>query len=235
MAKVLKTSVKLDANQAIKTLERLEKRINAVQSATNKVGGNTNRLNNSFRKSENTIRRVANGVRQVDSCNKQAAISANSIAKGYNKSNSAVRLLTKNVRALVSAYVGLQGVRALVNQSDVITASRNKLNNANADQLGDAGYVNGDVSQGYSKATLQATQDQMDKMYVSAQKVRMGYNDMMANVSKSMILAGDSFQNNTDNAIRFQEIMSEAYTLGGASAAEMSSSMYQMIQALCSG
>jgi tape measure domain-containing protein len=72
-------------------------------------------------------------------------------------------------------------------------------------------------------------------MYASAQKVRMGYSDMVSNASKSMTLAGEAFQGNMDNAIRFQEIMSEAYTLGGASAAEQSTSMYQMIQALGAG
>lgn len=136
------------------------------------------------------------------------------------------------LKAIASTYLGIMGVKALVNVSDTVTKAENKLNYVNSQALGSNG-VNADGS--YSAATLKATQDAMDKMYASSQKVRMSYQDMMGNVSKSMALAGDSFNNSTDAAIRFQEIMAEAYAVGGASAQEMSSSMYQLIQALGSG
>jgi tape measure domain-containing protein len=124
------------------------------------------------------------------------------------------------------------GVRALVNVSDTVTKAENKLNYVSSQALGAEG-VNENGS--YSAKTLATTQEALDKMYDSSQKVRMSYSDMMSNVSKSMALAGDSFGNNIDSAIRFQEIMAESYALGGASAQEMSSSMYQLIQALGAG
>lgn len=153
----------------------------------------------------------------------QQASAQNAITRAVQKTNAAHKKsgslidgLTTKVHRLANAYLGVLGARAALTASDTITSAENKLNHMN----------NGDTA---------ATQNQMDKMYTSAQKVRMEYADMMTNVSKSMTLAGDAFGGNIDNAIRFQEIMGEAYTLSGSSAAEMSSSMYQMIQGLGSG
>ena len=136
--------------------------------------------------------------------------------KEYKKSMSLVDGLTKKVHRLASAYLGVMGARAALTASDTITRAENKLNNING-------------------GNTAATQKQLDQMFASSQRSRMGYADMMDNVSKSMMLAGGAFGGNMDNAIRFQEVMAKAYTIGGASAAEMSSSMYQMIQALGSG
>ena len=149
-----------------------------------------------------------------------------------NKSNSLTSMLQTKMLRLVNTYLGVMGTKALINTSDNITGAENKLNKVNATALGTSGY---DADGGYSQATFTATEEAMDKMYVSAQKVRMGYNDMMSNVSKSMTLANGAFKGNIDNAIRFQEVMAEAYAIGGASAEEMSTSMYQMIQALGAG
>lgn len=137
--------------------------------------------------------------------------------------------LSQTLNSLLKLYLLAQGAQTLISSSDTMTAAQNKLNYINAQALGDTSGGS------YSSATLKATREDLDKMYNSAQKVRTSYADMMSNVSKSMTLASNAFDDNMDNAIRFQEIMAEAYTLGGASAQEMSSSMYQMIQALGSG
>lgn len=200
--KGIKTSVKLDVKDVQKKLKSLEKRIAKINALCEVSSGSLNRTNRA--------------LHQVDSSNKRVASSARNIAKGYRDANSAVSILTKNLRTLASTYLGVMGAKAVTGASDTITSAENRLNQLNGNDL-------------------QQTQQTMDKMYASAQKARMSYSDMVANVSKSMTLAPDAFQGNIDNAIRFQEIMAEAYTLGGASAAEQHSSMYQMIQALGSG
>lgn len=153
----------------------------------------------------------------------QQAKAQDAVTRAVHKTNAAHKKqatlidgLTTKAHRLANAYLGVMGAKAMLTASDTITSAENKLNHLN----------NGDTA---------ATQKQLDQMYASAQKTRMGYADMMSNVSKSMTLAGDAFGGNMDNAIRFQEIMAEAYTLSGSSAAEMSSSMYQMIQGLGSG
>ena len=207
--KVLKTSVRLDAKQALKTLDQLQKKLNAIQTATDKVTRTSNNM-------ASTVRKQNTATNQATTAMNKNANAAKNMANSNKQANVAVKALTRNLAALASTYLGLMGARAVMRTSDTITSSENRLNALNG-------------------GNTQMTQNTMDKMYTSAQKVRMDYGDMMSNVSKSMTLAGKSFGGNIDNAIRFQEIMSEAYTLGGASAAEKSSSMYQMIQALGAG
>ena len=205
----IKTSVTLNVKDAEKKLKLIENRIKKIQQLTGNSG-------TSFAQFSKYINKSAKEMQKLDTANQKASKSATKLANSYKKANSSVSVLTKNVRALVSTYLGVMGARMVINASDNITSAENKLNNLN----------------GGNRAL---TQEQMNKMFNSAQNSRMGYTDMMGNVSKSMTLAPDAFQGNIDNAIRFQEIMAKAYTLGGASAAEQSSSMYQLIQGLGSG
>ena len=120
------------------------------------------------------------------------------------------------MKRLAATYLGIMGARGIMDTSDTITSSRNMLNNLPG-------------------GTAAGTEEALGKVYAAAQRSRGSYTDMLSNVGKTMTLAGDSFGNNIDNAIRFQEIMSKAYTVGGASPAEQTSSMYQLVQALGSG
>lgn len=183
------------------------------------------RINNAKAKAVNKVTSIVGKVKSWATNQKQVTSAANS-------TNRVLSAIGSKLRGIAATYLGIMGTRALVNTSDIITSAENKLNYVNAKTLGEAG-TNADGT--YSSATINATQDSMDKMYASSQKVRMSYTDMMSNVSKSMALASGAFQDSTDNAIRFQEIMAEAYAVGGASAEEMSTSMYQLIQALGSG
>lgn len=146
--------------------------------------------------------------------------------------NSLFGKIWDKLKGIAATYLGIMGTKAVVNTTDVLIGAQNRLNYVASQQLGDAGFNEDDS---YSAATLNATQDAIDKMYVSSQKARTSYSEMMSNVSKTMALAGGAFDNNIDNAIRFQEIMAEAYAVGGATAQEMKSSMYQMTQALGAG
>lgn len=164
---------------------------------------------------EAVTNKMVTTTNKLVAANNKVASSSNKVTSSHNREARSVSLLTTKVRRLANAYLGVLGAKAALTASDTITSAENKLNQLTGNP--------------------QVTQQVMDKMYSSAQNARMGYADMMSNVAKSMTLAPNAFGGNIDNAIRFQEIMGKAYTLGGASAAEMSSSMYQMIQALGSG
>lgn len=233
--KQLNASVRLNTSQAEKSLDRLSKKINQINKAFNNV--KTGNLDNQL---QNSTKAASNLNNKLNSANKNASRLSNAYNKVHglgvkigNKvrewasnqrnvtlatrgTNSALSAVWSKLKGIAATYLGIMGMRGMVNTTDTIISAENKLN-----------YLNG------NDASL--TQEAMNKMYSSAQKVRMSYTDMMSNVSKSMVLAGDAFENNIDNAIRFQEIMAEAYAVGGASAAEMSSSMYQLIQALGAG
>lgn len=210
--------------------KQFESQLNNITKKINKMN---NSLNNPTGKGlENSVKRTAQQVQKVKSETEKAAVSARKLSAAYNNGNRALATTYSRLKAIAGTYLGIMGVRGIMNTSDIITSAQNKLNYTTASSMGSGAY-NADGT--YSTAVLNETQKSMDKMYASAQKVRMGYTDMMSNVSKSMALAGESFDYSTDRAIRFQEIMAEAYAVGGASAAEMSSSMYQLMQALGSG
>lgn len=228
------------SNTQAKNLERNINNVDRnVKSTNNSLRFMGNRiLNNNYlsKSALNTFNSTGNTIRNLS--NKMM-----NFGKSIHTTNSAAReqadifdKIYRTIKGISATYFGMMGLKNLIEVSDNLTAAQNRLNDYNSQQLGSAGVTtdaNGKSS--YSDKTINATTEQMNKMFVAAQKARTGYDDMMANVSKSMVLAGDSFENNLDNAIRFQEIMGKAYTLGGASAAEQASSMYQMIQALGAG
>lgn len=223
-SKQLTATVRLNTKQAERSIDNLTRKINKVNTVLNKASGN-NQTEKQLRNADSKLNGIVQKVRSWSSNQKL-------VNSGIRTSNTLLSGVSSKLRAIASTYLGIMGTKAVVGVADTVTSAQNKLNYVNAQNLGSSG-MNADGS--YTQATFDTTTESMDKMYASSQRVRMGYSEMMANVSKSMALAGDSFQNNTDNAIRFQEIMAEAYAVGGASAQEMSSSMYQMIQALGAG
>lgn len=72
------------------------------------------------------------------------------------------------------------------------------------------------------------------KIYASAMRARAEYTSAAATVSKLGLLAGDAFSNN-DEMIAFTELMNKNFVIGGASAQEQTSAMYQLTQAMASG
>ncbi len=194
-------------------------RLNTTQAEKNidRLVNKINQINNVLNKTSNgSSSQIPKNIKNATTETQKWANALNTVNGKLNGSKSLIKSIGGGLKTLADRYLGVMGMGVVINTSDAITSAENKLN-----------YING------GDTTL--TKDAMDKMYTSAQKVRMGYTDMMSNVSKSMALAGDSFKGSTDMAIRFQEIMAEAYAVGGASAQEMSSSMYQLIQALGAG
>ena len=225
--------------KALLQQERLKQATLKTQLAESKVTAQTH-------KTAEAATKVQIAEERLTAQKQKTALAAERTAKNTKATNTAQRNINRDLttansiygsiwqklKGIAATYLGIMGTRAVIDTTDLLVGAQNKLNYVNSQQLGDAGY-NADGT--YSNATLNATQESLDKMYASSQRVRTSYQDMMGNVSKTMMLAGGAFDNNIDNAIRFQEIMAEAYAVGGASAAEMSTSMYQLTQALGSG
>lgn len=207
--KQLTATVRLNTKQAEQKLKNIAKAIDIINNSVNRQSNTYSKVNTALRK---TTSQTTKAKVETD----KWATSAKKVNTNFKKTGGVLSGITRNLKTLVATYAGIMGARAVLNTSDIITSAENKLN-----------YLNG--------GDAQQTQLSMDKIYGTAQRSRSNYGDMVANVSKSMTLASGAFQDNVDNAIRFQEIMSKAYTVGGASAAEQSSSMYQLIQALGSG
>ena len=197
----------------------LEKIINGIMKAVEKVG-------NAFKPLPVRIDEIQEKIKDWWEEQKK-------VAKETDKTDSLLDKVWNKLKGIASTYLGIMGVKSVISLSDNLTSAENRLNTLAAKTLGVDVAYNEDGK--YSSNVYKFTQDAMDKMYVSAQKARTSYTDMMNNVSKNMTLAPKAFKNNIDYAIRFNEIMAESYAIGGASAAEMSSSMYQLTQALGAG
>lgn len=180
-----------------------------LEAATARTKSIVDKLNSAKAQTEAKVKTVTNRTQEWLTKQKQ-------ILSTSKSTNSVFTSIGNKLKAIAATYLGIMGIRATANTSDIITSAENRLNN---------------LEGGNSEQTAKT----MDKVYAASQRARSGYTDMMANVSKTMTLAGDAFGGSIDNAIRFQEIMSKSYTIGGASAAEQASSMYQLVQALGSG
>lgn len=250
-SKQLTASVRLNTSQAEKAINNLVNKLSQINKQVNSFNTNNieKHLNNGANSASRLNREVQKTKATADKLNSPLGKTSIKISEiktrvqswltsqqqvnaSIRNSHSLLGSIGSRLRGIAATYLGIMGMRGAINVSDNITSAENKLNYVSAQHLGDSAYAS-DGS--YSNAVFAQTQENMNKMYASAQRVGMSYNDMMSNVSKSMALASKAFGGSTDAAIRFQEIMAEAYAVGGASAAEMSSSMYQMIQALGSG
>lgn len=235
----VRTAIRV-VDKSSSALNKINARLQAMQKQMESIAKSSQATNDALQKVASANDKLASVLNKTTSASTRAAAGHNrnkAALDGYN--NSTKRGITYTdqligkLRRLASTYLGVMGAQAAVTAGDAITRTENQLGTIYDQQQAAAGLP---VSSGADDQRLIAFQENsLQKIYNSAQKVRTGFTDMAQNVSKSMVLAGDAFENNIDNAIRFQEIMGEAYAVGGASAAEQASSMYQMVQALGSG
>lgn len=218
----VKTRLTIIDNSTVR-LAKINKALQTMNNTLNGMAEQGSKMGAALTRSALRAKQLSDGLDGVKSASDAAANSVDKNKKSVDKYTDATKkaeqgtsLIISKLRKLASTYLGVMGTKAMFETSDAITSAENKLN-----------YVSG--------GDTNLTDQQMDKIFASAQNARTGFLDMANNVGKSMTLAADAFGNNMDNAIRFQEIMGKAYVIGGASAEEQASSMYQMVQALGAG
>ena len=222
-SKQLTASVRLNTTQFETKLRSISNRINA--------------LNNTVGKNNRTYEAVNSALSKADANTKEVTNSTKRWGDALKSNKSILGSLGSKLKTIAKTLISLETIKIAVKGADELTGAENRLNNIAARTLGGSAYTYGSYGNvnGYSASAMKFTEDAMSKMYNAAQSARTSYSDMLSNVSKTMTLAPDAFKGNIDNAIRFQEIMAKAYTVGGASAQEMSTSMYQLTQALGAG
>lgn len=165
------------------------------------------------------INRDINRTGSVIDQNRNKQVSFNNAIKNGNTYASRMHGLFSRIMPVAGSYIGMQGIGETFTFSDEITN-----NEARISLMLDNGSV----------------QDVKSQIYSAAQSSRGDYSDMMNSVSRLSLLAGNSFSDaygnvNFDEVIRFQELMNKNFVIGGASATEQSSAMYQLTQAMSSG
>lgn len=135
-----------------------------------------------------------------------------------NSASSAVRNFFAGFAGAAAAYLSIQGLtngfKSFVEASDTYTSTSARLSNINDG--------------------LQTQAELQDKVYNAAQRSLTGYNDMAGGIAKLGLLAENAF-GDTDEIIRFSELMGKVFAVSGASTQEKQSGMYQLTQAMGSG
>jgi tape measure domain-containing protein len=133
-----------------------------------------------------------------------------SIDQGVNQAND----LMDSIKGIISAYVGFQSVKKVMDISDELTQTTARINMMNDG--------------------LQTTPELMNMIYQSAQDARGSFTDMAAVVAKFGNNAGDAF-GSSEEVVAFANLVQKQMTIAGASTAEASNAMLQLSQALGSG
>ncbi|EOR25307.1 phage tape measure protein [Clostridium sartagoforme AAU1] len=149
-------------------------------------------------------------VQNINEADQQQQEMNNSLNQGTRSASG----LERKLLGVAATYASLQGVQKLLNLSDTATLTESRLSLI--------------VDDGGSVEELQ------NKIFASAQNSRAAYSDVSATIAKLGMMAGDAFTNN-DELIAFTELMNKNFVVGGASAAEQASAMYQLTQAMGSG
>lgn len=160
-------------------------------------------------------------IRAAAAAEKEAERQARAAAKAqkeYNQSmesgtGSADRLTT-SVKRLVGGYIGLQGVKGLLQMSDTLVSTTARL-----DMVNDG---------------LQSTAQLNSMIFQSANRARGSYTEMSAMVSKLGLLAGDAF-GSTQEIVAFAEQLNKQMAISGTSTMEGQAAMLQLTQAMASG
>lgn len=201
-------------NQNNSAVSNMSNKLNSTNSVMNKINNTASKLAGHFTNAGNSTNRLKNDLKTSDIYAKSMAESATQISK-----------------ALAGLVLGTQFIQA----AETYGSAVNKLNNINAQTLGAAGTTTVNGVPQYSQATQNMTSQTLDKIYNSAQSARTNYGQMIGNIGKQAMLAGDAFDNNIDNVIKFNELLAKSYTISGATTEEQMASMTQLTQALGAG
>lgn len=160
-----------------------------------------------------TSKKVNGVTKDMQRASKQAVNMANRFTTVANKMAKKAGEFAK-IGAKMATAVGIASGVALIKQSDSYASIQARLKLINDGQ----------------QTVAQFNQ----KIFKTANAVRTSYQDVADIVGKLGITAGDAFKNN-DEILKFSELMSKSFKIGGASAEEQSAAMYQLTQAMASG
>lgn len=160
-------------------------------------------------------------IRAAAAAEKEAERQARAAAKAqkeYNQSmesgtGSADRL-TASLKRMAGGYIGLQGVKGLMQMSDTLVSATARL-----DMINDG---------------LQSTAALNNMIFASANRARGSYAETADMVSKLGLLAGDAF-GSTQEIVAFAEQLNKQMAVSGVSMVSAQGAMLQLTQAMASG
>ena len=155
----------LEAKVKLTLVDKVTKKLNNINKAINNISNQNFQRGSLISVLPEKIQRTVKEAQRLRS--------------EVKKNNALISDMGSKLKAVAATYLGIMGGRVVMDTSDIITGTKNKLNNING----------GDTN---------ATQEQMDKMYAASLRSRSNYGDMLSNVSKSMTLSPNAFKDNID-------------------------------------
>ena len=181
--------------------------LNSANQAVSNINNNINNTQNNLMQVNATVNKISTNI--INITNNQQKFN-DEVKEGANSTDN----LLGKVRSLAGAYLGFQGIKALVNTSDQFVQTTARLNMMNDG--------------------LQSTAELQEMIYQSAQRSRASYADTANAVAQLGNRAKNAFNSN-EEVIAFSEQLNKMFTIAGASQQEMSSATLQLTQALGSG
>lgn len=181
--------------------------LNSANQAVSNINNNINNTQNNLMQVNATVNKISTNI--INITNNQQKFN-DEVKEGANSTDN----LLGKVKSLAGAYLGFQGVKALVNTSDQFVQTTARLNMMNDG--------------------LQSTAELQEMIYQSAQRSRASYADTANAVAQLGNRAKNAFNSN-EEVIAFSEQLNKMFTIAGASQEEMSSATLQLTQALGSG
>ena len=154
------------------------------------------------------------GIREVFEIVDKATAPLRKITGEMGKTRSAAEMLKKASLQAVAAVATFKTVQAAVQLSDQLTQVQARINGITGD-LGETARV-------------------QNMIYQAAQRSRGSYQEMMGTVASLKSQTGDTFKS-MDEATAFVEAMQKQFKIAGTDATGISSTMYNLTQALSTG
>ena len=133
---------------------------------------------------------------------------------GIKKTSSAADVLIGKLRTLAGMLGGMALIKGAIGLSDELTLTEARLRNVNDG--------------------LQTTAELQDMIYNAAQRSRGSYQDMSVMVASLKAQTGDTFAS-VREAAGFAELLTKQFKIAGTDATGISSTMYNLTQALSTG
>lgn len=135
-------------------------------------------------------------------------------AQATRTAASGVDQLAEKVKSLLATLGGFAAIRGMLNFSDELSMAQTRINN-----------ITGDLAE---TAIVQR------QIYEAAQRSRGSYQEMMGTVAGLKAQTGDTFSS-IQEAAGFVELLQKQFKLAGTDATGISSTMYNLTQALSTG
>ena len=145
---------------------------------------------------------------------KAARTATQQMEQAQKAASASTDALSGSLKSLAGGYLGLQGLRSVLNLSDTITATTARL-----DMMNDG---------------LQTTAELNSMIWQSAQRARGAYAGTASFVAQLGNLAGNAFSSNAE-IVAFAEQINKQIALSGTSTAGASAAILQLTQGLSSG